>query len=221
MPTESNILVEIIGFLDKNKDWLFSGVGLATVVFLYNKFNGASADTPAVPVNSPVAVNVSVNSENHNNTSSPSNQNNEEFVSKKEIIKDEMYYKNNTKILIVDDEIKFKLPKILKTSGWVHSKLIKDINNLDDIDVRDADIMFVDVQGVGISLNFKDEGLGLVEAIKDKYPTKKVVIYSVINEGNRFHNAFNVCDGCLSKDADPYQFQKMVEKFTINGGNNE
>ncbi|EKF9982572.1 hypothetical protein O1D89_003522, partial [Vibrio cholerae] len=122
----------------------------------------------------------------------------------------------NTKILIVDDEIKFKLPKIFKASGWVHSKLIKDIDNLDHIDVKEADILFIDVQGVGVSLGFKDEGLGLVEAIKEKYPSKKVIIYSVVSQGDRFHNAFNVCDGQLSKDADPYQFQRILEKFAFS-----
>ncbi|EKF9802457.1 hypothetical protein O1C99_002540, partial [Vibrio cholerae] len=130
--------------------------------------------------------------------------------------KTEEYYKNNTKILIVDDEIKFKLPKIFKASGWVHSKLIKDIDNLDHIDVKEADILFIDVQGVGVSLGFKDEGLGLVEAIKEKYPSKKVIIYSVVSQGDRFHNAFNVCDGQLSKDADPYQFQRILEKFAFS-----
>ncbi|EJL6503478.1 response regulator transcription factor, partial [Vibrio cholerae] len=89
-------------------------------------------------------------------------------------------------------------------------------DNLDHIDVKEADILFIDVQGVGVSLGFKDEGLGLVEAIKEKYPSKKVIIYSVVSQGDRFHNAFNVCDGQLSKDADPYQFQRILEKFAFS-----
>ena len=96
----------------------------------------------------------------------------------------------------------------------------KDIDNLDHDIVKNADILFVDVQGVGVSLGFKDEGLGLVEALKEKYPHKKVIIYSVVSQGDRFHNAFNVCDGQLSKDADPYQFQRVLEKFAFRGVNN-
>jgi hypothetical protein len=79
--------------------------------------------------------------------------------------------------------------------------------------VAEADIFFVDIQGVGVRLGFKDEGLGLAGALKDKYPEKKLVIYSAEPRGERFHTAFRKADGALEKNADPYEFQQLVEEF--------
>lgn len=124
-------------------------------------------------------------------------------------------YKNETRILFIDDDSRFKVAKILANSGWVHTKLIKDAKSLDDRDVIEAAILFIDVQGVGIALGFSDEGLGLAEALKDKYPNKKVIIYSAETQGDRFHKALRKADSFLSKNADPYEFQKIVEEFTV------
>lgn len=210
MSTEQSFFIDSINKLWNNKDWIFSGIGVFLLSSLFVFFKRRKIhDIQSSP--SQTIINFSNTNENYQKIEkSPENEN------KNSHNKTEEYYKNNTKILIVDDEIKFKLPKIFKASGWVHSKLIKDIDNLDHIDVKEADILFIDVQGVGVSLGFKDEGLGLVEAIKEKYPSKKVIIYSVVSQGDRFHNAFNVCDGQLSKDADPYQFQRILEKFAFS-----
>ncbi|EGR1449398.1 response regulator transcription factor [Vibrio cholerae] len=210
MSTEQSFFIDSINKLWNNKDWIFSGIGVFLLSSLFVFFKRRKMhDIQSSP--SQTIINFSNTNENYQKIEkSPENEN------KNSHDKTEEYYKNNTKILIVDDEIKFKLPKIFKASGWVHSKLIKDIDNLDHIDVKEADILFIDVQGVGVSLGFKDEGLGLVEAIKEKYPSKKVIIYSVVSQGDRFHNAFNVCDGQLSKDADPYQFQRILEKFAFS-----
>ncbi|EOX3445931.1 response regulator transcription factor [Vibrio cholerae] len=209
MSTEQSFFIDSINKLWNNKDWIFSGIGVFLLSSLFFFKRRKIHDIQSSP--SQTIINFSNTNENYQKIEkSPENEN------KNSHNKTEEYYKNNTKILIVDDEIKFKLPKIFKASGWVHSKLIKDIDNLDHIDVKEADILFIDVQGVGVSLGFKDEGLGLVEAIKEKYPSKKVIIYSVVSQGDRFHNAFNVCDGQLSKDADPYQFQRILEKFAFS-----
>lgn len=80
--------------------------------------------------------------------------------------------------------------------------------------MADADIFFVDIQGVGLKLGFRDEGLGLALALKEKYPDKKLVIYSAEPRGERFHKALKKADETLEKNADPYQFQQLVENFT-------
>ena len=81
------------------------------------------------------------------------------------------------RILFVDDD-EFDVPAILINSGWRDTKLIPDVESLDHSDVRDAHIIFVDISGVGIRLRFSDEGLGLISALKCRYPLKKVVVYS-------------------------------------------
>lgn len=129
---------------------------------------------------------------------------NDEFEKPKQLIK----------ILFIDDDTKFKVVSILKKAGWNHAKSVKDIDSTDCDDAKDADIFFVDIQGVGIAMGFKDEGLGLALALKKKYPNKKVVIYSAEQTGVRFHAAFNMVDYQLAKDADPYEFQNLVEGYS-------
>jgi DNA-binding NarL/FixJ family response regulator len=105
---------------------------------------------------------------------------------------------------------------ILQAAGWTKTKRIKDVRSIDESDVSEANIIFVDVQGVGKMLKFKDEGLGLTIALKEKYPSKKVVVYSAEDDGKieTFHKALSVADERLSKNADPYEFQSLVERFS-------
>jgi DNA-binding NarL/FixJ family response regulator len=238
--SEASLLVTAVTVIDENKEWLFSGVGIIAasyfVKFLQNKRSTHPQEASHVPPQPGTQPFITVNVEN-NNESKAHNENESkvegiieqappsdgvqvtDIPNKTEtLVKDENYYKKNTTILIIDDEVQFKLPKIFRDSGWINTKLVPDVNSVNAIEIVEADILFVDVQGVGKELGFKDEGLGLVAAIKTKFPNKKVIIYSVIAEGNRFHEAFNLCDGCLSKDADPYQFECLVEKFTIHRG---
>ena len=51
--------------------------------------------------------------------------------------------------------------------------------------------------------------------IKDKYPEKKVIIYSAIQSHKVFHEAIQKVDFLLSKDAEPYEFISLVERFSL------
>ncbi len=117
-------------------------------------------------------------------------------------------------ILFIDDDNKFKVVKILKASGWINTKLVKDIKTLNETTLMNAHIVFVDVQGVGKQLDFKDEGLGLASAIKEKYADKKVIIYSAEPKGDRFHKALRQADDMLEKNAEPYEFESVIEQMT-------
>ncbi|RXR23089.1 response regulator [Flavobacterium stagni] len=116
------------------------------------------------------------------------------------------------RILFVDDKHKdFRMVSILKKSGWTNTKSVKDITDLDDPKVLEADIIFVDINGVGTTL-FEDQGLGLASALKKKYNKKKIFIYSADTNGDRFHRALREVDGCLSKNAEPYQFINLIQE---------
>lgn len=156
------------------------------------------------------SIEINIGERNHNSAEKSV----KEHVHKKSL--DE--YKNETRILFVDDDARFKVAKILTQSGWVHTKLIKDCKTLDERDVVDAQLLFIDVQGVGVAMGFNDEGLGLALAIKEKYPHKKVIIYSAETKGDRFHEALRKADSFLPKNADPYEFQRIVEEFTVGSG---
>jgi DNA-binding NarL/FixJ family response regulator len=97
---------------------------------------------------------------------------------------------------------------------------VRDVGSLDEQTVQQAQIMFVDIQGVGKKLGFRDEGLGLARALKEKYSKKKVVIYSAQVNGERFHEALRKADDFLPKNADPYEFQQLTERLANEIQNN-
>jgi hypothetical protein len=120
--------------------------------------------------------------------------------------------KKSTSILFIDDDKTFKIVDILKRMGWVNTKIIKDINSLEDPNLVSADVLFIDIQGVGKLLQFKEEGLGLALAIKKRHPKKKIVIYSAQEDGSRFHEALCEADYSLPKTADPMRFEEVIIK---------
>lgn len=121
--------------------------------------------------------------------------------------------KQKTFILFVDDDTKFSIIEVLRREGW-QTKIVRDLRRLDDQDLLRADIVFVDIHGVGKSLS-RDEGLGLVVAIKEKHPAKHVVIYSAQTEGEMFHAGWDRADRRIKKNAEPYQFLLLVEDLAL------
>lgn len=77
------------------------------------------------------------------------------------------------RVLFVDDQ-KFDTVEILKKSGWNVTR-VRDIESLDSNYIRNSHIIFVDIKGVGRAMKFTDEGLGVVSAIKERYPEKKLL----------------------------------------------
>lgn len=195
-----------------NKEWLFSGVGIAILVYIRSLWNGKSIAIEPEENRATNTNNIEINVSERNHRSAEESTN---VSGRKKNLEE---YKNETRILFVDDDAQFKVVKILTQSGWVHTKLIKDCKTLEERDVVNAQLLFIDVQGVGVAMGFHDEGLGLALAIIEKYPNKKVIIYSAETNGDRFHEALRKADSFLPKNADPYEFQRIVEDFTVGVG---
>ncbi|PKB17237.1 transcriptional regulator [Flavobacterium sp. 5] len=123
--------------------------------------------------------------------------------------------KSKFTILFIDDDKNFNIVKILKDSGWKNTSSVTDIKNLDIQAVKDADLFFIDINGVGKLMNCEFEGLDLALMLKQKYSNKKVVIYSANKNFNAFHSAWDICDFKLEKNALPLQFISLVEKFSL------
>ena len=169
--------------------------------FSNNNFNNSSnlTNTTTVPIT--ITNNISPSATARNTVSSSKSDEN---------------MKATTRILFVDDNhTEYRNVSILKKAGWTKTKSVKDITDLDSSVVTEADIIFVDINGVGLEL-FEDQGLGLASALKKKYPKKKIVIYSAETTGDRFHKALREVDHCLPKNADAYQFMNLIENL-ING----
>jgi PleD family two-component response regulator len=193
----------MIEFFKEHYQWLFSGIGVTILVLLFSKIFNKKENKPVIKVSGENKNKVIINNFS------------QEKTSKNENIKetDNNRLKDKTRILFVDDEhTKFKMVSILKKAGWKNTKSIKDITDLDDPKANEADIIFVDINGVGTTL-FEDQGLGLASALKKKYPLKTIVIYSDETSGDRFHKALREVDDCLPKNAEPYQFINLIETF--------
>ena len=192
--------MDILNWLARNAEWVFSGLGATIVVAVFSwmgKSSSAPKSSSSATTNNNQTVNVNVAQAPPVALENPGKVRSREAVS----------------ILFIDDDVKFKVINILKNNGWTNTKIIKDVRSLNQPELVSADIFFVDIQGVGVSLNFKDQGLGLVLALRNTYPRKKIVIYSA-EHANAFHAAFGQANERLSKDADPYEFIAAVERLS-------
>lgn len=123
--------------------------------------------------------------------------------------------KNVCKVLFIDD-IKFETAdRLKKEDGWKNTQRIKDVSSLDQTEIIEAHIIFVDVQGVGKKLFPGEEGLGLIRALKKKYPEKKIIMYSAESKGkiDAFHDSIKMVDSILKKNSDHYEFQSTLERL--------
>jgi hypothetical protein len=187
----------MVSWIIANKEWIFSGVGIAIIGGAITLIIGRSKNGRHSRQDTHINIAVSTKSKSSfDNTPATSD------------------IKAKTHILFIDDDSKFQVVSILKKAGWINTKRIRDVYNTDDAEVKCAHILFIDIQGVGVGLGFKDEGLGLALALKNKYPDKKVIIYSAENKGDRFHEALRKADSFLPKNAEPYEFQQLVEDYS-------
>ena len=191
--------------------WVFSGVGVSVFsgigYLLYRWF---------APKNNNQNVHVDV----HINPKGKivKEKNEEGRINKKKFTQEEL--KVMTNILFIDDE-SFKIVSILrKSEGWINTKSIKDIQSLSAPDIKWAHIIFVDVNGVGSSL-FNNQGLGVAQELKKRYPQKRVVLYSAESKHDAFSEAWDVVDARLPKNADPIMFITKVESLADSIFNNE
>lgn len=122
--------------------------------------------------------------------------------------------KATTNILFIDDQ-KFDNVSVLKKAGWINTKTINDIKSIDCQDVLWANVVFVDINGVGCSLFPKEQGLGVASWIKKQYPDKYVVLYSA--QPQELHKAFSVVDAVLPKNADPYEYINILDNYINHG----
>lgn len=123
--------------------------------------------------------------------------------------------KNITKVLFIDDKAFKVIENIKEKDGWRNVSRIADAESLSQTEIQESHIIFVDIQGVGKKMNFKDGGLGLIVALKKEYPDKKIVMYSAESQGqiDAFHPAAGLVDARLRKTASLYEFSSTVERL--------
>jgi hypothetical protein len=211
-----------VDFLEKNKEWLFSGAGITILIttlsiiggvftFLVNrrkKSNGEGSEHERTRAEQSVTQTVIVG--DHRASGSF-----EALRAVAHITPDRERVMQTTRILFIDDQTDFPVLKIIRQAGWKNVSIKKDVANFSTAEMKSVDIFFVDIQGVGIALAFSDEGLGLAKALKQHFrDTKKVIIYSAEPRGETFHDAWSMADGRLRKNAQPYEYLQLLEQLT-------
>lgn len=119
--------------------------------------------------------------------------------------------KKRTQVLFVDDESYDSLLSTIREAGW-NVRQVKDISNFDSPEVKEADVIFMDYKGVGLTMTPTEEGIGLAKVLKVKYPTKQVIFYSGYAgfiPGQEIHG---VADGWISKNSDPFVYIAQIEE---------
>lgn len=187
----------------------FGGVGVALACYLakilFNKYNNLSETVPnfsnsnqQTVINNIFAPDIS---QNEAGTSSVENRSS--------TLSSSLKLKESIRILFIEDG-KFKQINNLKSVGWSVSQ-IKDIKNLDSVEVRDANIIFVDYKGVGGKLS-DEEGVGIVRALKDRYGKQKWVIFYSAHPVHLNIISGNNADAYLAKNSTLIEFeQKIIE----------
>ncbi len=191
-------------FIMNNYEWIFSGIGVLIIGWIINY---VFFSQKKIKKTSEIQPN------SNQNTNSITIHNNLSTDKSKLEANSEKKNKDNCHILFIDDQHNdFKMVSILKKAGWNNTKAIKDLTDLDDHKAVEANIIFVDINGVGTQM-FADQGLGLAAALKDKYPTKTIILYSAEPSGDRFDKNLRKVDSTLPKNAEPYEFISLIEQY--------
>lgn len=195
----------ILNYVVDNIEWIFSGLGVTVIGFILKHFFDKRKEDKTCDMKITNNPNMQQTVNVYTDTSSA-------VISSGKKTRTENYSdkKGKTNILFIDDE-KFDNVEVLKQAGWINTRRIKDIKRIDCDEVKVADVLFIDINGVGSSLFPKEQGLGVAAKIKERYKDKYVVVYSA--QPQQLHPSLGKVDAVLSKDADPYQFINILENL--------
>lgn len=113
-------------------------------------------------------------------------------------------------ILVVDDEV-FPYVKQLKNDGF-NIERVPDIKRYADIEQFQYEVLLLDVHGIGAGVGATHGGLDLIEYIKQKNPTQRVVSYTAAKWGVDEHDQMGKADAALSKSAGYAKFRSTIEQ---------
>lgn len=137
-------------------------------------------------------------------------------IKKKRIVKNFnlQQLKRITRILFIDDEDRSKTIQYLKSENW-NARQIFDLESMENTNLIDSHIIYIDIMGVGKQMGKLNEGLDLIVSIKNKYPEKKVVVYSSKSTHDLFHEANDLVDKRILKRAGDFEvFRTTAEELS-------
>lgn len=124
------------------------------------------------------------------------------------------YKKGDVNILFIDD-LDMPVFESLKKSGYKVKK-VRDIKNIDEAEVKNAQIIFVDFDGVGKYISPQHQGAGLAKELKMVYGASKyIVLYTAqrtMPAGTTMNSLFNHADARMRKDSDVTDFAEQIRE---------
>ena len=124
------------------------------------------------------------------------------------------YTKDNVNILFIDD-LDMPVVESLRKANYKVKK-VKDVKDVDDAEVKNAQIIFVDFEGVGKSISPLHQGAGLVKELKTKYGASKfVVLYTAqptMPADTTMNSLFTIADARMRKDSDATDFTDQIRE---------
>ncbi len=120
--------------------------------------------------------------------------------------------KKHTKVLIIDDEEPKDLREFLKREGW-KTNYLEDLDAFTNRKLVESQIICIDIMGVGKKLHVEN-GMELVKCIKDRYPEKKVILYSSVSKQDIFSDAIDFVDRRLRKESSLVPFVTAIQEMS-------
>lgn len=122
--------------------------------------------------------------------------------------------KKITRVLIIDDEEPKELRELIRKEGWKNYYL-NDLDSLSNKKLEESHVICIDIMGVGKKLQVED-GMGLVKHIKERYPEKKIILYSSVSKQDIFSDALDYVDKRLRKESSLVPFSTAIEEMAAN-----
>lgn len=121
---------------------------------------------------------------------------------------------DQTRVLFVDDEDRTDVIDYLHGERW-HCRQLRDIDSMENTELKDSHIVCIDIRGVGRKLYKENEGLDLVVSVRNRYPEKKIILYSSQPMHNIFHKANEMLDKRIYKrSGDLEVFRSAIEELS-------
>lgn len=122
--------------------------------------------------------------------------------------------KSMANILIIDDEEPVELRTLLNKEGWKNYYL-NDLDALSNRKLVDCHVVCIDIMGVGKKLQ-ESSGIGLVKHIKERYPAKKIILYSSVSNHDIFEDSLDYVDKKIRKQTSLVPFILAIEEMAKN-----
>ena len=121
-----------------------------------------------------------------------------------------LFKKKSKVVLFIDDDIdNFPYVESLRNKGYVVHTL-KEFTSLEDKKIIESDIIFVDYRGVGVDLDKKEQGFAVIHLIKNRFPKKRVIIYSA--HSFTLKRNVHIADDSIFKNATLAEFIEKIEE---------